>query len=245
MIDPSPAQMESPAPSGLPATTPTEVPSSATWPEVYAVLAVGVLPSLIVALSCLATPEVHDRYWVDAMTQTGTSLCMIYVTLYLIWRSGEPWLRFGIERRPDISDVILGMGMFIASFAVVQTHYKISFLFGDGPTDRFFPKPKTEYDLCLMPVKFLTLAFSEELVTRAYLITRLEVLLRSSWKALLFSAVAFASYHIYQGVNGVVFSLLFGLTFGFVFLIVRRIWPLVLGHAGYNAFYDLLDYYAR
>jgi hypothetical protein len=66
------------------------------------------------------------------------------------------------------------------------------------------------------------------------LITRLEELLQSRGKAVVLAAVAFASYHAYQGVAGVVATFLMGLTFGAAYLGLRRIWPLVIGHALYN-----------
>jgi membrane protease YdiL (CAAX protease family) len=82
--------------------------------------------------------------------------------------------------------------------------------------------------------------FTEELVTRAYLITRLEVLLRSRMAAVFLSATAFASYHAYQGPAGLVGAFLFGLAFGLAYLGVRRVWPLALGHALFDIHIELI-----
>ena len=90
-----------------------------------------------------------------------------------------------------------------------------------------------------LPGKYLIATFAEELVCRAYLITRLEVLLRSRLWAVLLSAGAFASYHAYQGVNGTTFAFLFGVSFGAIYLFLRRVWPLALGHAMYDVLLEL------
>jgi membrane protease YdiL (CAAX protease family) len=90
-----------------------------------------------------------------------------------------------------------------------------------------------------MVVKFLVAAYAEELVTRAYLITRLTGLLGSPTKAVVLAAATFASYHVYQGVGGLVDLFVFGLAFGVAYLLFGRVWPLVVGHALANVMVDL------
>ena len=71
----------------------------------------------------------------------------------------------------------------------------------------------------------------EELVMRAYLLTRFEQLFRSTAAAILLSAALFAAYHSYQGYVGLVTVALIGLIYGMCFARWRRIWPLILAHA--------------
>ena len=92
----------------------------------------------------------------------------------------------------------------------------------------------------MMATKYAASGFAEELVARAYLIARLRVLLRSSGEAVIAAAILFASYHAYQGAAGAVHALLFGLAYGGVFLLVRRVWPLALGHALYDMRAELM-----
>jgi membrane protease YdiL (CAAX protease family) len=87
-------------------------------------------------------------------------------------------------------------------------------------------------------VKFAAGGFAEELIYRAYLITRLAALLRSRGRALVAAAGVFAAAHAYQGPAGVFFTFLFGLAYGGVFLWGRRVWPLALGHALTNLMWD-------
>ena len=60
----------------------------------------------------------------------------------------------------------------------------------------------------------------------------------STWGLL--AAVVFSSYHLYQGVLGVIDTFLFGVMYGAAYLALRRIWPLVLGHMLYNVWGTLL-----
>lgn len=220
-----------------PDTSSLPVTDSANWPEVYAVLAVGIFPSLFVALASLGQPDPQLAYWSDALQLTGLSACTIFVTLYLISRSGEAWARFGLERL-CFSDLIFGFAMLFVAVAVLLVELRWRFVFGDPlPTD--FKGPRGSSECTMMVVKLLIAAFAEELVTRAYLITRLEVLLHSHWSALVLSSLAFASYHIYQGMSGAFFAFVFGLAFGGVYVVMRNVWPLVFGHAMYNMLVEL------
>lgn len=48
------------------------------------------------------------------------------------------------------------------------------------------------------------------------------------------SAALFASYHLYQGLPGVVWAFAVGLVFGTVFRATGRLGPLVVAHAASN-----------
>jgi membrane protease YdiL (CAAX protease family) len=234
---PAPAADRDPPAAALAVPAP-DPPVRAEWGEVAAVLAVGVLPNLSNAVSSLlvSTPgaprPIPNWQLADAVQLTGVTGCAAFVTLYLIRRSGEPWARFGLGP-VRVSDVPLGIGMLLVALAIgFCTAYP-------GPSGYWPPGPRGPTEAVLMVVKLGVAGFSEELVTRGYLITRLEVLLRSRGKAVVLAAAAFASYHAYQGAVGVVYTFAFGLTFGAVYLGVRRVWPLALGHALYNILLEI------
>jgi membrane protease YdiL (CAAX protease family) len=73
--------------------------------------------------------------------------------------------------------------------------------------------------------------FAEELVVRAYLMTRLRQLTRRWLIPLLASTLVFAAYHVYQGAPGVINALVIGLVYGVAFIRLRRFWPLAIAHA--------------
>lgn len=72
----------------------------------------------------------------------------------------------------------------------------------------------------------------------AFLIPRLEVLLKGTGRAIVVSALLFGSYHVYQGPISAITVCMAGVINGAVFAVTRRLWPLVIGHA----LYDILAY---
>jgi membrane protease YdiL (CAAX protease family) len=99
-------------------------------------------------------------------------------------------------------------------------------------SDSSHPQRATDY--VLMVLGFSASAFMEELVTRAYLITRLEQLLHSRSIAVVLSAALFALYHVYQGPERLLEIMILGLATGFLYLLIRRIWPFAIGHMLWN-----------
>lgn len=135
-LDPSPstAPDDEPAPAPVlpPSLGPPVMSRGAVWAEVGAVLAVGVMPFLLGALSITINTAPPLPYWLDAVHRTGLDCCTIFVTLYLIYRSGEAWARFGLTR-PRPSDVLLGLGLFVVAEALWVL------CFSRLPTDRASP----------------------------------------------------------------------------------------------------------
>jgi len=221
-----------------PAPEPTAAGRRAVWLEVAAVLAVGVIPNVVAAVTALSQPaQPLPPYWLDSFSLTVLSGCTIFVTLYLIGRSGEPWARFGVTR-PSVVDAVVGVFLLMLAELIWRATPDLS----SGVTPAFgpFPLPRTGLDVGLMAIKYGASAFAEELVTRAYLITRLSALLRSRGEAVLVAAVLFASYHAYQGINGATYCLAFGVLYGVAFLALGRVWPLAFGHALFNMRTELL-----
>jgi len=109
-----------------------------------------------------------------------------------------------------------------------------SFPIPDLLDNRRLDAPSTVTDYLLMVARISASAFTQELVTRAYLITRLERLLQSQAKAVILSAAWFASYHLYYGVGGIIYMMLLGIVFGILYLLIRRIWPFAIGHTLWN-----------
>jgi Type II CAAX prenyl endopeptidase Rce1-like len=206
------------------------------WAEVGAVLAVGVVPNLVASVSILVQPPALLPYWLDALQLIVMSGCTIFVTLYLIYRSGETWKRFGLLR-PQFADLALGMVLFIVA---VSLWFFCCGLLPYGGEAYSWPQAQQPVDYLLMVLKYAASAFAEELVTRAYLVARFQQLLRFRGIAVLLSAALFASYHAYQGAAAVMYTLAFGIVYGIVFLLIPRVWPLSIGHASYNVCCELL-----
>ena len=214
------------------------LPDGAIWGEVCAVLAIGVVPHILFAgISLRLPPSPPFPYGLDAIHEIVTSGCTIFVTLYLIHRSGESWERFGMPR-PSLWDVLLGVGLFFAEMPFWFCSALVTWGIG-ATSDYQYARLETPTDYALMVPMIGVSAFSEELVTRGYLITRFEQLLRSRGAAVLLSAVLFATYHGYQGVAGLVDTMVAGLVYGVAFLLLRRVWPLAIAHSVYNIWWQL------
>jgi membrane protease YdiL (CAAX protease family) len=205
-------------------------PGQAIWWEVAAVLAIGVVPHLASAIVRLLEPAWPISSRLDSFHLFVTSACIALAVLYIIQRSGEPWSAFGIDW-PQTPDYLLGALISVAGcFVLIRASELI-------PADRpplAWP-PQSVADYAFIVIAQTANAFAEELVTRAYLITRLERLLQSPGKALAISTLLFTSYHVYYGFDaGLVAIALVGFGLGAVYLWLRRLWPLVMGHALIN-----------
>ena len=82
---------------------------------------------------------------------------------------------------------------------------------------------------------WITAAFLEEFIFRAYLINVLDKLLGSTKlsaaAAVLISSIIFGLLHAYQGLTGILLTGSLGLLAGIFYLLNgRRIWPLILIH---------------
>ncbi|MCG9971219.1 CPBP family intramembrane glutamic endopeptidase [Christiangramia crocea] len=82
---------------------------------------------------------------------------------------------------------------------------------------------------------WITAAFLEELVFRAFFINSLEILFGpgkwSAFIAVAISALIFGGIHAYQGISGIITTTIIGIIFGIAYIINgHRIWPLVLVH---------------
>src|SRR5262249_7433866 len=216
-----------PEPAQPQGSTPPPLAGRAVWLEVAAVLAVGVVPPLLGAIASLAETPTPSPYWSNCVSLTGTSACTAFVVLYLIHRSGEPWKRFGLVGASGW-DLPLGLGMLIVAELVLLVYARLGL--AAEKASYTFPVPRGTAEYAMMVIQLGANAFAEELVTRAYLITRLEVLLRFCAKAVVLAAAAFASYHIYQGTPATLFIFMLGASYGAAYLGVRRIWPFAIGH---------------
>src|SRR5262249_21506766 len=209
--------------------------------EVCTVLAVVVLPTLFTAVTPLLWPRaeapVSSIY--DSIYLLVREVGPVALILYLVHRSGEPPARIGLDRPRGIGDVLTGGGIWFADYLVwlfVATNcwwgvLALASAFPLPYPPAAFPVPARWYEFLLAALACCAVGFSEELITRGFMFSRLEQLLRSTWKALVITTALFASWHVYQGMRGVVSAGVTGLVYGAAFWWLRRIWPVAIAHA--------------
>jgi membrane protease YdiL (CAAX protease family) len=209
------------------------------WLEILAVLCFAYVPFMYSALVSFVLGRqshssfvFHEAYMIVVGLQTCVPLLLIMAL------SKDPWSKFGIVRPSWLADLLGGIAIYYAA--------KVARSFMRSLVESFFVKGSTVYFAAdevrsggismylLLLLVFMLNGFSEELVMRGYLIPRLEQLLKSSWAAILISAVLFASYHLYQGVPATIIIAMDGLVYGVSFYFFRRLWPLCIAHTLHN-----------
>lgn len=202
------------------------------WMELSVVAAVTVIPSFCFAVLNIFEPAAQS-FVADSINLFVTSVCAAWVPVYLVRNNGESLSDFGIER-PQIADIIAGLLIVPLTEIPWIVYWNIIPVSAEIVPEVEFSQSFTNIEYLLLIASQLANAFHEELVLRAYLITRLCVLLKSRRRAVLLAAATFASYHIYQGAIATGEIFLFGVFFGVLWLLFRRLWPLVIAHAVSN-----------
>ena len=206
------------------------------WFEVLAVLCLAVFPDLFGAIAAVAGWVPQSKSLVYQELWSIVRAVQVSVPLLLILKlTGEPWVQFGLVRVSWFLDVPVGGAVWMCNLVIwlwVMSLVPEALLAGklaSGVAD--WAKPEGFPGYILLLVASLANGFAEEFVMRGYLLTRLERLLHSTWRALLASSFLFASYHLYQGTSGLISATVTGLLYGGVFCLTRRLWPICVAHA--------------
>jgi membrane protease YdiL (CAAX protease family) len=212
------------------------------WVETGLVLVAVLVPWYWSAVSGLLWPHLYiaGPPALDDATGLFWHAQAIAILLLVLWRSGEPWKRFGFRRPAPIGDAATAALVFLGAYVTQFVAAVFVFVFAPqegAATSSGLGAAASPSSLLGWLFKGFVIclgAFSEELALRGYFLPRLERLLGSSWKAVALSAVLFAGCHVYQGTAGLAGSFAFGLFYGTAFCLNRRLWPLVLAHAAHN-----------
>jgi membrane protease YdiL (CAAX protease family) len=213
------------------------------------VLLVGVAGHLLGAILAFFDPRTAQRpAWELWTTHLVQSVQILAVMALVIWRSGRPWRDFGIVRPRPVADLAFAVLMVVLMLGVnMSAHVVLAWLESFVPSVEdwvnIVPPSHHSGGVLSLPGGWTLAVFlpaqlanglSEELVGRGYLIPRLTQALGSVHRAVLAQAMLLASYHIYQGSEAVLVIMVGEVMVGYLFVALRRIWPLALGHALYD-----------
>jgi membrane protease YdiL (CAAX protease family) len=178
-----------------------------------------------------------SRPWMY-LFQHGLEIPLVLAAIYF---SGESWATFGI-RKPNFSvDVLTGCLTSVVDRAVsvmgvdlfldvLKQIYGERFVYQLSQRTREL-QSQDEWGFLWLLLVSISIALSEELLFRGYLIPSLERLLGSAWLSVLVSAAIFGAAHWSQESIIVWYAFLGGLVYGISFVWTRRLWPTVIAHA--------------
>jgi len=99
---------------------------------------------------------------------------------------------------------------------------------------RVLPETPRE-TLAFLAIVCPTAGITEELLFRAFVITRLAAITGDAWSATLIAAIGFAFGHTYQGAIGMVSTALIGLGYSVSYLATGSLMPAIAAHTLHNA----------
>jgi membrane protease YdiL (CAAX protease family) len=208
--------------------------------EVSVMAFLAVAPSLVLALQGLSDPEDIDLEIgvVELLASLLAALGPAAMAAYLLWRDGR--LRdAGFERRP--LDFVAGYGVlgwvctFIAFYSAATVLFIVTQAVGGDP---FETTDESTLDLTLRTALTglavaVTAGIGEEIVFRAYAITRLEE--AGFPRAAIWAPWAvFTAVHLYQGPEAVLVIGAVAFVFVWLFRWKRSVWPVMVAHTLYD-----------
>lgn len=205
------------------------------WYEVGAVLALAVLPYLLFSVYHILFPtdSGSSSAIADSWFLATGNIQVAIPLMYILWNSKEPLRHFGFRWPRWRRDIPLALLIIVITNLCYNGFVMLVMAItgADRVPHRWsFAEAQEWRDFAAIVICSCTNGFTEELVMRGYLITRIERLMKSTGFALFASTFLFSMYHAYQGAVSVVSALIFGMLAGIVFVRTRRLWPVVLAH---------------
>lgn len=190
-----------------------------------------------------------------ALTINFAYLAAILIGGWVLRRRGSGWTKVGLGR-PDSwgKTILMALGTLVAAIVVVVGVQIIAF---NLPGMQVAPIDETRFNPMVGNVPLLlisvlaawtTIAFGEEMLFRAFLITKFEELFASSKFATTFavagSTILFGAAHFAEGPLGFFSNGAFGLLLSLIYLRTgKNLWVTIIAHALANTLRFILVFY--
>ncbi|MEU8517582.1 type II CAAX endopeptidase family protein [Kitasatospora sp. NPDC048722] len=174
------------------------------------------------------------RPWLDLTWQLyyiGRGLMPVALVGYLLVREGASLRVLGFDLRQKLRDLGRGAGLAAAIGGSGLLLYLASQAAGFNLTVAPSGLPDVWWRVPVLILSAWQNAILEEVVVLGYLLRRLGQLGWSWPAALVASSVLRGSYHLYQGVGGLVGNMVMGAVFCLAYRRWGRVMPLVVAHA--------------
>lgn len=159
------------------------------------------------------------------------ALAPVGLVWYFLARSGEGLRALGLDLRQPVRDLVRGAGLAALVGAVGLVGYLLAHAAGINLTVVPAALPDEWWRSPVLVAAAVENALLEEVVVVGFLIRRLTQLGWGSTATIATSALVRGSYHLYQGVGGLLGNLAMGVLFGWLFHRWGRVMPLVVAHA--------------
>lgn len=151
---------------------------------------------------------------------------------WVLYRSRTRFAEIGFARK-DInwSNVISAIIFFVGAWGLMIVIKSSILRSGYIPeTDFFRLMPATALEAFLWTFLSAGAAFSEEMIFRGFIITRLQRITGQFWIGAVLGSLAFSMGHLYQGLAGVLLTFIYGMLFAGLFAARRSVFPCVVAH---------------
>jgi membrane protease YdiL (CAAX protease family) len=211
--------------------------------ELLTMVLLAAVPSFIIGLEGINDPTSisTDIGVLELLATMAAAAGPAVMALHLLWRDGRLRVAGFSRRGPGFIAGYGAIGLVCCYVALLSAAIVVGTLyvaFG-GDADSLAGEDETGVDLTAASLAVayclaLTAGVTEEIVFRAYAITRLEEL---GWKqaAYIVPGAVFTLLHLYQGVVTMVLIGAITVVFTWLYRWRRSIWPVIAAHAAFDA----------
>jgi membrane protease YdiL (CAAX protease family) len=165
------------------------------------------------------------------LLRIGFALVIVGLVAYLLRRSGESLRTIGVDGSQPGRDLGRGAALAAVVGATGLVWYLIAHRLGVNLTVAAQGLPEVWWRTPVLVLGALENAVVEEVVVLGFVLHRLRQLGWDWGPAIWTSALVRGSYHLYQGIGGLVGNVVMGLLFGWLFKRWGRVMPMIVAHA--------------
>lgn len=174
-----------------------------------------------------------SNHWLDLFYQLAHVVLAVVPALlavHLLGRTDQGAATIGLDVTQPRRDLAWGAGIAAVIGGAGLGLYLAAHALGLSVTLAAVNLPAVWWRIPVLLLSALHDGVLEEIIVLGYLLYRLRQLGWSDNRALLVSAVARGSYHLYQGLGGFLGNAVMGLIFGRIYQRYGRVTPLLLAH---------------
>ncbi len=159
------------------------------------------------------------------------ALAPVALVWYLLVRSGEGLRSIGVDLSQPVRDLLRGAGLAAVVGGIGLVGYLVAYQSGVNLAVVAQDLPDEWWRWPVLIGAAMQNSIVEEVIVIGFVMRRLTQIGWGPWATIGTSAVVRASYHLYQGIGGLLGNLVMGVLFGWLFVRWGRVLPLIVAHA--------------